>query len=408
MAQREFPSSSQQEQAHRDELSRRAFFAAGGTMAAGALALTLPGVGLGMPQTPGQTPVADQALPGFMNIVTNQGKSANPRDIAQRSLLKLNSAMNEHHAAAQAFTARNLREQFPILIGLFTGQGGQMILYPPGKLPIVAGRVPVIYELAKAVAHSPMAVYEIIVPFLKAPSADSSWKGPMRTYRVQNQTALDNLKTLELSNTDRDAFQGILELNLRFMDRCLETGTCTFTELETLARAGKPFQLTCLATCADTQVAHWMTVLDEWQKLLGKDWDKLYAATNTLYGTRQNNILFTILVQYMGPEAINERLVLLETSEFTTTPEKMLDGLARIVGDRALGKVFFDDYYLMDVELLSDPSRRAIKDQVARRGMKLHLPPLAPFHSHAWPWRTDPKDGTGPSSLYEIWKITPQ
>jgi hypothetical protein len=39
-------------------------------------------------------------------------------------------------------------------------------------------------------------------------------------------------------------------------------------------------------------------VLDERKKLLGKDWDRLYAATNTLYVTRQNNILFTILAQY--------------------------------------------------------------------------------------------------------------
>ncbi|CAN5247926.1 hypothetical protein BH10PLA2_BH10PLA2_32030 [soil metagenome] len=400
MVEDEFSSKLQQESLERsfeEELSRRAFFAASGTMAAGALALTLPGVGLGSPQTREQMPVAVQDLPAFMNVVTNQGKPASARDSAQKSVLKLNSAMNELHGIAVAHTMRNLREQFPVLIGLFTGQGGQMILYPPGKPPIVAGRVPVIYELAKAVAHSPMAIYEVIVPYLKAPSADSSWQGPMRTYRVQNQTALDNLKALDLSNTDRAAFEGVLELNIRFMDRCLERGTCTYAELEGFAHEHQKYLERCLTICGDTQVAHWMTVLDDWKKLLGKDWDKLYAVTNTLYGTRQNNILFTILAQYMGQEAINDRLLLLETSEFTTTPEKMLDGLARIVGDRALGKVFFDDYYLMDVELLSDPSRRAIKEQVARRGMQPLMPPLAPFHSHAWPWRVDPKEGTGPN-----------
>jgi hypothetical protein len=411
MVQRDPSSRAQQDSLERslDEgLSRREFFAAGGTVAAGALALSLPGSGLGEQPPREPTPGAEKAVPAFMKIVTNQGKPASERDAAQKSVLKLNSAMNELHATALTYSMRNFREQFPILVGLFTGQGGQMILYPPGKPPVVAERVPVVYELAKAVAHSPMAIYEVVVPYLKDPTADPSWKGPMRTYRVQNQTAMDNLEALDLSKDDRDALGGILKLNIRFMDRCLEKGTCTFAELECFAHAHKPFVERCLTICGNTQVAHWMNVLDDWKKMLGKDWDRLYAATNTLYGTRQNNILFTILAQYMGQEAINERLLLLETSEFTTTAEKMLDGLTRVVGDRALGKVFFGDYYLMDVELLSDPSRSAIKEQVARRGMKLLMPTLAPFHSHAWPWRTDPKDGTGPSSLYEIWKVDPK
>jgi hypothetical protein len=46
----------------------------------------------------------------------------------------------------------------------------------------------------------------------------------------------------------------------------------------------------------------------------------------------------------------------------------MLDVRTRIVADRSLGKVFFNDYYLMDVDPLSDPSRWAIQEQVAKRG----------------------------------------
>jgi hypothetical protein len=216
---------------------------------------------------------------------------------------------------------------------------------------------------------------------------------------------LENLEAVELSPEDRDALAGILKRNITFMDRCLEKGTYTYAELEEFAHAHAPFLEKSTWLAGNTQVSHWMKVLDDWKKMLGKDWDHLYAVTNTLYVTRQNNILFTILAHYMGKEAINERLLLIETAEFTTTPEKMLDVLTRIVADRSLGKVFFNDYYLMDVELLSDPSRRAIREQVAKRGMKLLMPPLSPFHSNGWPWRIDPNDGTGPSSLYEIWKV---
>jgi hypothetical protein len=58
---------------------------------------------------------------------------------------------------------------------------------------------------------------------------------------------------------------------------------------------------------------------------------------NTIYVTGQNNILFSVLAQFFGPEAINSRLMLIETISFTTTPEDMLESLTRIIGDRAVG-----------------------------------------------------------------------
>lgn len=386
------------------ELTRREFFAAG-TLAAGSMALSAPAVARAAEAEPSRAAAADPALPAFMDIVVNQGTPASKRDVAEAAVNKLNAAMNDLYAGTLKYSKRNIRDQFPIIIALFSGQGGSMMLYPPGKAPVIAERVPVAYELAKSVSHSPMAVYQIVVPYLKDPAADNSWKGPMRTFRTQNQTALDSIEALDLARDEKDGLAGILKLNIAFMDRSLEKGTFTFAELEEFARSQKPFLEVSTWISGNTQVTHWMKVLDDWKKMLGKDWDKLYAATNTLYVTRQNNILFTILAQYMGKEAINDRLLLLETSEFTTTPEKMLEVMTRIVADRSLGKVFFNDYYLMDVELLSDPSRRAIKEQVAKRDLKLLMPTLAPFHSNVWPWRTDPKEGTGPSSLYEIWKV---
>ena len=145
-----------------------------------------------------------------------------------------------------------------------------------------------------------------------------------------------------------------------------------------------------------------MDVLAGWKQLLGKDWECAYAASNSIYVTRQNNILYSVLVQFMGEEAIGNRLLLLETTEFTTTPEKMLDLLGRIVSDRALGQLFFKDYYLMDAELLGGGGRKVIVEEATRRGMKPLLPPAAPFYSNEWPWKTDPKKGKGPKSLEEV------
>ena len=93
----------------------------------------------------------------------------------------------------------------------------------------------------------------------------------------------------------------------------------------------------------------------------------------------------------MGTETMGDRLLLVETPEFETTPEKMLDVLGRIVADRGLGMVFFRDYFLMDVELLGGGGRAAIEREMAKRGMKplLPTPGAVPFQRLALEDRPD-------------------
>ena len=155
-----------------------------------------------------------------------------------------------------------------------------------------------------------------------------------------------------------------------------------------------------IAWAAETQVDHWMGVIAEWKKLLGSDWDKTYAASNTIYVARQNNVLFSVLAQFFGPDAINSRLMLIETVSFTTTPEDMLEALTRIIADRSVGAVFFGNYYLMDYELMGGDARKAIAAQSAKYEMKPFLPPAVPFGSHQWPTLITP--GTGPASLDDL------
>ena len=253
---------------------------------------------------------------------------------------------------------RNMRDRVPIILALFSEAGGRMILYRPGHEPLVAQPVPIVYQLAKSVSHSSMAVYQLVAPYLADPS-DTSWHGPMQVFRTRCQTALESLNGLDLSADDRAILEVILKRNLAFMDECLKTGYIYHRATrEICPRPCAPISARRSGSRRGAQVAHWMEVVAGWKTLLGKDWERTYAASNTIYVTRQNNILFTILVQFMGEEAIGNRLLLLETTEFTTTPEKMLDLLGRIVSDRALGQVFFKDYYLMDAELSGGGGRK--------------------------------------------------
>jgi len=166
-----------------------------------------------------------------------------------------------------------------------------------------------------------MAVYQIVAPYLADPS-DKSWRGPMQVFRTRCQAALESLDGLNLSTDDRAILQAILERNLAFMNECLKAGTFTTEQLQQYARSCAPYFGKTIAIAARVQVAHWMDVVADWKKELGKDWERTYAVSNTIYVTRQNNILFTVLVQFMGEAAMGNRLLLLETTEFTTTPKR--------------------------------------------------------------------------------------
>lgn len=341
------------------------------------------------------------AIPDFMRPVVLD-EPASERTVAEQAVLALNDSMMNFYEASLEKFKRNLRDQAPIILALFSGEGGQMILYRPGRAPEVAPRVPVTYQLAKSIGHSTMAIYEVVSPYVANARANQLWRAPLVMYRTQHQTALDGLDALDLTDDDRSVLASILQRNLAFMDECLANGEFGYADLERYIRETTPLSVKSIGIGAGAQVGHWMRVVEGWKDELGEDWERTYAVSNSMYVARQNNILYSVLVQFMGTETMGDRLLLVETPEFETTPDKMLDVLARIVSDRSLGMVFFCDYFLMDVELLGGGGRAAIEREMAKRGREAVLPTLAPFRSNDWPWKTDPSKGTGPARLEDV------
>jgi hypothetical protein len=343
-------------------------------------------------------PANAQELPSYMAPIAGRPASS-PAETATKNVLALNTAMFElYDDAAEVFKA-NILSKHPVILGLFSGAGGRFILYRPGMEPLEAPSVPIGYQLLKSIGHSTMALTEIVGPYVDN-AANQSWRGPMLAYRSRMQAALDGLDATLIRPEWRDNNRAILQNNIAFMDDCLQTGVISVAALEAFAKKQGPLLKHNIAWAAQTQVAHWMTVIGEWKTMLGSDWDKTYAASNTIYVARQNNILFSVLAQYFGPEAINHRLMLIETISFTTTPDDMLTALTRIVADRSVGALFFGNYYLMDYELMGGDARAAIIAEADKRGMKPFLPPAVPFGSQQWPSLVTP--GAGPTSLADL------
>jgi hypothetical protein len=336
-------------------------------------------------------------LPSYMAPIAGTVTST-PAEVADQNLLALNAAMFDLYSTAGAIFQRNILARHPVILGLFSGAGGRFILYRPGQ-PHEAPPVPQVYQLMKSTGHSTMALTQVVEPYLENRS-DQAWRVSLMAYRSRMQSALDTLDAAEMPANWRSATRMILQNNVNFMDDCLKSGVITVAALQAFAAKQSPELKKVIAWAGGTQVAHWMDVIGEGKKMLGDDWNKTYAACNSSYVTRQNNILFGVLAQYFGLEAINDRLLLIETISFTTTPNDMPESLTGIIADRSVGAIFFGDYHLMDYELMGGDARKAIIAETSKRGMKPFPPPAVPFGSNQWP--TLITAGPGPTSLDDL------
>jgi hypothetical protein len=347
----------------------------------------------------GPCPQAQGAeLPAYFKEIV--GTSApSPAEIGTKNILQLNTTTFELYGDAAQIFKKNILAKHPVILGLFSGAGGRFILYRPGMAPIDAPPVPIVYQLLKSVGHSTMALAEVVVPYLNSPN-DLTWRGSLAAYRNRMQSALDGLDATAMQDDWRPTNRSILQNNIAFMDECLKNNVISADALQEFAKKQSPLLKKDIAWAAQTQVAHWMDVIGGWKQMLGADWDKTYAASNTIYVARQNNVLFSVLAQFFGPEAINDRLILIETVSFTTTPDDMLDSLTRIIADRAVGAAFFGNYHLMDYELMGGDARQAIIDEDTKRKINATLPPQVPWGSHQWPMLITP--GPGAKTLADL------
>ncbi|MDB5929113.1 MAG: hypothetical protein JWR60_820 [Polaromonas sp.] len=322
-----------------------------------------------------------------------------PGEIENANVLALNRAMFELYGDASDVFRKNILANHPVILALFSGAGGSFTLYRPGQAPLEAPSVPLAYQLLKSVGHSTMALAQVVGPYLNNPK-DRSWVAPMLAFRSRMQSALEGVNATAMPPEWRENNQVILKANIAFMDDCLRKGDISHDALKAFSVKQAPFLAKNVAWAAQVQVAHWMNVMAEWKALLGNDWAKTYGASNTIYVTRQNNVIFSVLAQFFGPEAINDRLLLSETVSFTTSKADMLGSLTRIIADRSVGDLFFGNARLMDYELMGGDARDAIIAEAGKRNMQPFLPPVVPFGSKQWPTLVTP--GPGPASIKDL------
>jgi hypothetical protein len=87
--------------------------------------------------------------------------------------------------------------------------------------PLEAEPVAAIYRIAKSVAHSAMATYDLLAPYSANAATDLSWKSELQAYLIRIEIALKALDAANLQKNDRALIQFTLEQIKVFSDKCL-------------------------------------------------------------------------------------------------------------------------------------------------------------------------------------------
>ena len=78
-----------------------------------------------------------QSMPDYMAPISGKTTST-PADVATKDVLALNTGMFELYGDAARIFQKNILYKHPVILGLFSGAGGRLILYRPGKPPTEA------------------------------------------------------------------------------------------------------------------------------------------------------------------------------------------------------------------------------------------------------------------------------
>ena len=325
-------------------------------------------------------------LSPYLKLVTAEEKPLTSAQAAANVVISLDADMQAIYDNNLNTFEENLLKKHPIILALFSNEGGDFYLYRPGHAVLKAEPVPQVYVITKSVAHSVMATYQLLIRDSFNAQDNHAWIAPVKMFLTANESALESIDKLDASSEQKNTLKNVIDRNIKFINKCLDDGSYTLSDIETYAQKQKEDLMILIGYATEAQVDHWVSVLSDWEKMLGPQWEDAYAVSNTLYVTRRRNILFTILAQFMGKDAINDRLLLVETSSFTITPEQILSELTRIISDRAIGEIFFNNDMQMDVELLGEGARTQLKKDASKFPHPLLLPPEEPLTTHKFPW----------------------
>ncbi len=257
--------------------------------------------------------------------------------------------------AEETFEARSpgcLTRLPAIILSVGTPSGGRFRLIHR-EFQETVEPVDIAFATLKYVAHAPLGLFGALFPeALEIHRPDLESVGKLEEYFRETLARVDDLP---VDVPSRQACRQILTDSLAFVGQG-QFHRDAFTRYARSIEA--PTGMT-MRVAARVQLEGIERQVQKWRERIGeKDWAGLHAAVASGWARVNNSPRQQALEQAMGPEAARERLF---TIQGVKTEEALLQRLAKIVNQRDLSEVFFDEKERMEEDLMGRPAREFIE-----------------------------------------------
>ncbi|QMU71373.1 hypothetical protein [Streptacidiphilus sp. P02-A3a] len=343
-------------------VTRRTILGSSAAASAAALLVGAPGAANANPSataTAAPTPTATASAP------TAAGAAQVLR--AQAAIRAVDTAMQQNYDTLKADLTTHLS---PVVVVFNDAQGGLYTLVVNGQQQAVhpAG---VVFEMAKAIAHTPLGIYTVIAPYLsnQVPAWHSTdidphdlamvafdgpgtdWIPPLQAFSATLATARQQLAAAQLPPDLQTSCANIIDGAQQFIAQATRSQYVDMKSFETYTGSVYEDIRTNMYYASQAQIDGVTALMNQWRAQLGPTaWSELYVVVLEMWTTSVKNQNSIIIRNLMDPAQVDSHLIDLSTAETPADPvATALDNLARIVQDNiAAEMVFCTDQTLAD------------------------------------------------------------
>lgn len=257
---------------------------------------------------------------------------------AKNAIYAVDNAMQANYTAMKATLIQGLE---PVIVVQNDAEGGTFTLVNDGKTETIKP-VADIFQLVKSVSHTPLGIYVIIAPYLKAPQV-TDWIAPLELFKATLENALLNINETSLPKQAIESCSKVLSEGIIFINNSVNANRFSIESFEKFtADVAKDIKIN-MHFAAEAQVQGVENVLKKWKEVLGPEkWKNLYAIVLAIWTTEYKNQNWLILNQMMDQKMVDSHLITISIGSFSEdTVPIALDNLARIVQDNVAAAMIF-------------------------------------------------------------------
>lgn len=264
--------------------------------------------------------------------------SSDEKTRAREAILAIDTAMRAEYADLKSRLMTNLS---PVVIVNNDPTGGEYVLIHNGTQETIQP-ISQIFEIAKSVAHVPLALFSILAPYLKG-SDTTAWEQGITDFASTLREARAGLEDAGLPEDLETSCSKILDDGLAFIDKSLDLGYVSIRSFQAFAGGVYDSIRTNMWHASDAQITGVRTTLNRWKKQVGAaQWKDLYVVVLSIWTTSVLNQNSIIIREFMNPANVDTHLIDIPTAEIPDDYVYVaLENLARIVQDNVAAEMIF-------------------------------------------------------------------